>query len=173
VELLAVHTVKARGKVDTSTAMDPFSCAASIFAVASLAVQLVQSVDNARAFIRNFSGASGELQRLSQLLDRLRALLQDVRDVIERQSSLQHFPLPSNTISSCLNSCRISLVSVEDAIKCYDSGQPSNNKSAVKRLHLDVKFGFKAKNIRHLEQRLQQDINDLNTALGMNTVNIL
>jgi hypothetical protein len=171
--ILASKTRLTGNTAAATLAMEPLSCTASVFAVASLAVQLLQSVDNARAFIRNFKSASRELQRLSYLLERLRALLQDVRDVIKRQASLQHFPLPSNTIYSCLRSCKTSLLLVEDEVKGYDSGQLSNRTSCVKKLHLDVKFGFKARNIAHLETRLQQDINDLNTALGMNTVSIL
>jgi hypothetical protein len=58
--------------------------AASIIAVVSLAIQLIQSVDTVRTFVRDVKGASKELERLVELLDRLSALLQDVRHVIEQ-----------------------------------------------------------------------------------------
>jgi hypothetical protein len=53
-------------------------------AVASLSIQLVQSIGAIKTFIRNVKGAPEELERLVDLLERLAALLEDVRDVMER-----------------------------------------------------------------------------------------
>jgi hypothetical protein len=73
----------------------------------SLSIQLVQSIGIIKTFIRNVKDAPKELERLVDLLERLEALLSDVRDVMERQSSLQglHLPAPSMTIFKCLKGC--------------------------------------------------------------------
>jgi ABC-type multidrug transport system fused ATPase/permease subunit len=145
--------------------------AASVIAVVSLALQLVQSVDTIKTFVRDVKGASKELERLAELLDRLSALLQDVRDVMERQTSLQHFPLPSNTIFACLKTCEKSLVLLQDVVKKHDTNH-ANDVSAVRRLKNDIRLGFKVKDIATFEVRIQRDVNDLHAALGVNLTSI-
>lgn len=61
--------------------MEALSGAASGMAVISLSIQLIQSVDKIRTFIRNVKGASAELERLAELLARLAAVLDDVRNL--------------------------------------------------------------------------------------------
>lgn len=132
---------------------------ASIIAVVSLTIQRVQTVKVVKTFARDVKGASKELERLVELLDRLSALLQDVRDVMKRQASLRGFPLLSNTIFACLKSCEKSLGLLEDVVKKYGGGQ-NNGSSAVKKLKDDVMLAFRAKDIVTFEARIQRDIND-------------
>ncbi|KAH3911890.1 hypothetical protein HBI56_137800 [Parastagonospora nodorum] len=146
--------------------------AASIIAVVSLTLQLVQTVNTVKTFVRDVKGASKELERLITLLELLGALLQDVRDVMERQTSLRDFPLPSNTIFVCLKSCEKSLGLLEDEVTKHRKVQGSNP-SAMKRWKDDVKLAFRAKDIVAFEARIQRDINDLHTSLGTNTTKIL
>ncbi|KAH4171142.1 hypothetical protein HBI24_165660 [Parastagonospora nodorum] len=146
--------------------------AASIIAVVSLTLQLEQTVNTVKTFVRDVKGASKELERLIELLELLGALLQDVRDVMERQTSLRDFPLPSNTIFACLKSCEKSLGLLEDEVTKHRKVQGSNP-SAMKRLKDDVKLAFRAKDIVAFEARIQRDINHLHTSLGTNTTKIL
>ncbi|KAF2033585.1 hypothetical protein EK21DRAFT_58205 [Setomelanomma holmii] len=151
--------------------MDSLSGVASSMAVASLSIQLLESVSKIRTFLRYVKGASKELERLAELLDRLRALLEDVRDVMERQTSLQaqHFPAPSMTIFNSLKSCEESLKDLEIGIDKYKSVLCG----AMKRLKEDIKFAFKSRDIEGFEARIQRDIEYLHAALGMNTTSIL
>jgi hypothetical protein len=150
--------------------MDPLSGAASVIAVASLALQLLQSVDTVKAFVRDIQSVSKELARLAELLTRLAALLQDVRDVMERQTSLHYFPQPSNTIFACLKSCEESLGLLKDVVKRYDKGQSKT--SAFRKFQDDFKLVFKMKDIAIFETRIQREIDGLHAALGMNTTSI-
>jgi len=150
VAALPHHTTKRIADPD----MDPLSGVASVFAVASLALQLIQTVDTVKTFVKDVKGASKELERLAELLDRLGALLQDVRELMERQTSLEHFPVPSNTIFACLKSCETSLGLLEDVVKKYGKVRGSNP-SAVKRWKDDLKLAFEAKDIATFELRIQ------------------
>jgi hypothetical protein len=147
--------------------MEVLSGVASGMAVVSLTVQLLQSANAIKTFIRDVKSASKELERLSESLDCLSALLTNVRDVMERQTSLQHCPLPSQTISDCLKSCQSSLGLLEETAKKYERKQ-GGSASALKKLKDDIKFGFKTQDITAIEARIQSDINGLNTALGTN-----
>lgn len=61
--------------------MEPLSGIASGMAVVSLSLQLIQSVDTIRTFIRNVKEAEKELERLASLLTRLAAILEDTRNL--------------------------------------------------------------------------------------------
>jgi hypothetical protein len=151
--------------------MEVLSGVASGMAVVSLTVQLLQSTNTIKTFLRDVRGASKELERLSELLDCLSALLADVHDVMERQTSLQHCPLPPQTIFDCLRSCESSLGLLEDIAKKYGRKQ-GGNASTMRKLRHDIKFSFKTQDISGIEARIQRDINSLNTALGTNATNI-
>ncbi|KAH7077937.1 hypothetical protein BKA63DRAFT_274932 [Paraphoma chrysanthemicola] len=154
--------------------MDGLSGVASGMAVASLSIQLLESIGTIRAFIRDVKAATKELQRLAELLDRLRDLLEDVRNVMKQQTSLQtqHFPAPSVTIFNSLKSCEEALRVLEQAVEKYKS--PRNGAgSAMTRLKADVRFGFKTKDIAAFEARIQREIDHLHAALGMNMTSIL
>ncbi|KAH7088488.1 hypothetical protein FB567DRAFT_524479 [Paraphoma chrysanthemicola] len=154
--------------------MDGLSGVASGMAVASLSIQLIDSIGTIRAFIRDVKGASKELQRLAELLDRLRALLEDIRNVMKQQTSLQaqHFPAPSMTIFNSLKGCEEALRVLEQAVEKY-TGARNGAGSAMTRLKEDIRFGFKTKDIAAFEARIQREIDHLHTALGMNVTSIL
>jgi hypothetical protein len=154
--------------------MEVLSGVASSIAVASLAIQLLQSVGTIKSFIHEVKGASKELERLAALLDQLNALLADVRDVMERQTSLQgqHFPAPSQMIFDALKSCEGSLGSLQIVIQKYKKTRHSNA-STVLKLKDDIKFSFKAKDIAGFETQIQREIDTLHAALGLNSTRIL
>jgi hypothetical protein len=154
--------------------MEALSAVASGMAVASLSIQLLQSVGTIKSFIRDVKGASKELERLETLLDRLNALLEDVHDVMERQTSLQgqHFPAPSQMIFDVLKSCEGSLEALQSVIVKYKRTS-NGNTSTVKKLKDDIKFSFKAKDVAEFEVRMQREIDHLHAALGLNSTKIL
>jgi hypothetical protein len=151
--------------------MECLAGAASGIAVASLAIQLVQSINTIREFIRNVKGASEELGRLVEMLGRLNALMVDIHDIMGRQTLLQSCPLPSQTIYNCLKSCETNLRLLENIIKPHNRRQCVHAPALIKLKH-DIKFGFKSKDIATFEARVQRDIINLNTALGANGTNI-
>lgn len=61
--------------------MEPLSGAASAIAVVSLSIQLIESVDRIKSFIKNVKGAPKELERLVGLLTRLAAILHDAQNM--------------------------------------------------------------------------------------------
>ncbi|CAO2647786.1 Nn.00g087080.m01.CDS01 [Neocucurbitaria sp. VM-36] len=158
----------------TKDTMEALSGAASGIAVVSLSIQLVQSVGTIKTFIRNVKDAPKEFERLVELLERLSALLEDVCAVLERQSSLQgqHFPAPSMTIFKCLQGCEKTLQPLQNIVEKFDNSQP-HTASVIARFKNEVKLGLKAKDIAGFEMRIEQEINYLHAALGMNSTAIL
>ncbi|KAH5188329.1 hypothetical protein HBI82_111240 [Parastagonospora nodorum] len=152
--------------------MDTFSTAASGVAFASLLVRLLQSVGTVKTLVRDFKGASKELERLDELLERLCALLQDVDIIVGHQKSLPHFPLPSDTLFACLKSCETSLNKLEDITTRYNK-RWNKEPSALERVKGDFRLALRTQDIAMIEARIQRDVNNLHAALGINTTNIL
>jgi hypothetical protein len=149
--------------------MDGLSGVASGMAVISLSLQLIQSIDMIRTKIRLVKGASAEVERLARILGSLGALLDDVHQIMEYQSSsgVETIPVPSMTIFDCLKGCEGQIEPLIQMIKEY-SRQETGLGTKCARLRRDDKIGFKAKDVAGIEDRIQQEIDRLNMALTIN-----
>ncbi|KAH4004438.1 hypothetical protein HBI56_178990 [Parastagonospora nodorum] len=154
--------------------MEVLSVAASGMAVASLSLQLLHTIGTIKSFIRDVKGASKELGRLAALLDQLFALLDNVRDVMERQTSLQgqHFPVPASMIFEALKSCEKSLEPLFAIVEKHKKSLVGSVPAVVKWKDY-IKFGFKTKDIAEFEGRIQSEIDYLHAALTVNSTSIL
>jgi hypothetical protein len=144
--------------------------AASGIAVASIAIQLLNSTNTIRTIICNVKNASQELVRVSSLLDRLGGILQIIVDLLDQQALLkdQLIPVPES-IHRCLRRCGESIVPLQEIVDRYSSSQASNR---LHRLRADVRAALKAGDVRSLEIRLQQEIEILSLALVTNGTKI-
>jgi len=144
--------------------------AASGIAVASIAIQLLNSTNTIRTFIRDVKNASQELLRVASLLDRLGGILQIVVDLLNQQDLLKDQPIPvPESVYRCLQRCEESIVPLQDIVNRYLSSQASNR---LRRLQADVKASLKAGDVRNLEIRLQQEMEILSLALVTNGTRI-
>lgn len=154
--------------------MEVLSGVASGMAVASLSIQLVDSIIKIRDFILDVKGASKELIRLANLLDQLKSLLEDVSNLMERQASLQQqcMPAPPATIVAALGCCQASIEALSDIVEKYRRSQQSSS-SSIAKLKDELRFGLKTKDVVALEERIQRDYQCLFMALQLNDTNIL
>jgi hypothetical protein len=152
--------------------MEILSGAASGMAVGSLALQLLQSTDTIKTFISQVKDASKELKRLVDLLVDLSELLDQVRTLVEHQTSLQDCPLPCQPIFDALKACESSLAALEQVVAKYKRKHATKRPGPIDRLGHDIKFAFKANQIITLEDRLQRAVTNLNLAIGLNGTNV-
>ncbi|EMD60870.1 hypothetical protein GGP41_009818 [Bipolaris sorokiniana] len=154
--------------------MEALSGVASGMAVASLSIQLIDSIETIKTFVRNVKDAQQELERLVDLLERLEALLEDVRALMERQTSLQseHFPMPSMTIFKCLKSCEKTLEPLHAIVDKYTPA-PSKVGTRMDKLKTGLRFSLKAKDVKDFETRIEREIGFLHASLGANCGAIL
>jgi signal transduction histidine kinase len=153
--------------------MDALSGVASGMAVASLSLQLIQSISTINTFIRAVKGAPKELERLVESLERLRAILNDICQLMELQTSRSShgIPMPSMTIFNCLKSCEHQLRPLQSLVDRYGNNH-SQDRSKSGKLWDSVTMGFKTKDILGFEARIQQEMTNLTTALIMNSTSI-
>ena len=78
----------------------------SAFAVVSLAFQLVDTVQRISKFTKDLKDAPVELPQLSETLDRLTAILVEVRSLLEQQASVPCLSEPNGCIFGALKYCK-------------------------------------------------------------------
>ncbi|KAI8936997.1 hypothetical protein NX059_006221 [Plenodomus lindquistii] len=138
---------------------------ASGMAVASLSLQLVDSVKRIRTFLRHVKDAPKELERLIDLLARLSTQLQEVHDICDQQASGQGPGLQprSNTISQQLQSCKNTIQPLQELVEKYS--KPGSGGPGFSKLMREIKLGAKAKSILELEERLEREMGYLQNAV--------
>jgi hypothetical protein len=148
--------------------------AASAIGIVSLSLQLIETIKKIKNFIRDVKDASKELSRLEDLLERLGALIQDIRAVMEKQKSLpnQHIPAPSTSVFFSLKACEKSLEPLLEIVNKFQDSRVHGN-STVARLKSDIRLGLKTKVILEFETRVQHEMNYLQIALLTNVTNIV
>ena len=105
-------------------------------------------------------------------LEHLEALLEDVRQLIERQTSLQQASGPvSRSLLICLKSCEKSIDPLRNLIERYHQSQSLDHGFPAK-LRRDISIGLKTKDILELERAVDREIDRLSTALIVNGTNI-
>jgi hypothetical protein len=91
--------------------MEALSGVISGIAVVSLPLRLIKSIEVIKTSAHNFKDVLEDLVRLVASLERLEALLQVVRIMVEEQPSLQgqHFSAPFTIMTESLDGCEKSL----------------------------------------------------------------
>jgi hypothetical protein len=154
--------------------MEVLAGVSSGMAVASLSLQLIDTIKRINTFVHNIKDAPKELSRLEGLLERLDALLQDIQAAVVQQTSLlgHQMPAPSASIYHGLQACEKSLEPLLELVKKHQDTRAQGN-STIARLKSDIRLGLKTKDIAEYEVRIQQDIDYLHTALSTNMMNIM
>jgi hypothetical protein len=151
--------------------MDGLSGVASGMAVASLSLQLIQSIGTIKTFIRDVKGATEELKKLATQLTILNAYLEEVRNLMEQQTSQQYLPAPFMPIYECLQGYETSLGLLQEVIDKYKAS--CGNGTAIARVKNGIKFGFKTKDIASYAARIQRDVEYLHALLNLNSGSVL
>ncbi|OAL51303.1 hypothetical protein IQ07DRAFT_419100 [Pyrenochaeta sp. DS3sAY3a] len=143
-------------------------------AIASVSIQLIDSISAIKKFIQNVKDAPKESHRIVDLLERLGDLIEGVRDMTERQAMLRghQLPAPSPLILRCLKSCETTLQPLQDLADKYQRSQAQKS-SPITKLRGDLKLAWKSKDIVAMETRIQQEIQYLTSTLVLNSTSIL
>jgi hypothetical protein len=151
--------------------MDPISGAASIFAVVSLALQLVGSVDNARRFLRNIKDAPVEFQRLAESLDQLHLLLSDITDSLTRYNGLKGMPRPPQSLGMALISCPSRLDELEPLKKSAKLLLTASKGKASKSWAL-LKLSMRRKDVDEYDKHVHKAITALQVAMSLYSLDV-
>jgi hypothetical protein len=163
---LAQDTITARTCLKDT--MDGLSAAASGIAVVSLALQLVGSVREIRHFLHSISEAPEELKRLIDLLEQLELILEQVGMLAQRQRGNVGLADAGLFVSvlRAIKTCETKLAMLEDVVEATKEASASSNR--VTKTLGSFKLASREKNIRGIEQQLNEAVNLLNLTMMAN-----
>lgn len=142
--------------------MEALGAAASAIGVVSLAVQLVETVQDIISFLKSLEGAPEQIERLIYGLDQLNDVLKDVRSVAEVQQFGSDIPVSS--MEAALKGCLKEISFVEAVLKKLQIGYGSS-RGFVRKKWNSLKFLNKRKEIEDFEGKIQQSMNHLTLSL--------
>ena len=122
---------------------------ASVFAIVSLSLQLIECVDKIRTFIKGVKQARAELESLLGTLDVLASTIQSIRDAPPDGNSLSR-----TAVMSGLQNCEDNLGPLKEMADKY-SRLAQQQSSSRRQLWNDLKFAMKAQEIRDIKDKLQ------------------
>jgi hypothetical protein len=148
--------------------MDGLSAAASGIAVASLTIQLVDSIREILRFLHLVADAPKELKRLCNLLEQLELILESIRVIMEKQRMRKREIEPSITTSvlRAISTCKAKVEVLEDVVQKAKRAYMGSNKAAKSVGKL--KLACKKKDIEDIETHLQHAVCILDLTMTMN-----
>jgi hypothetical protein len=137
--------------------MDGLSAAASGIAVASLAIQLVDSVREIHRFFRTLKDAPEELDRLLDLLEHMELMLDNIAKLVDRDSDI------SPSVLKAIQSCEKALNKLDGLIQKVK--RDSSAQSPLKRSLGFFKFACKKEEVEDIERQLDRAVSNLNMVM--------
>ena len=136
------------------------------FAVVSLAIQLVDSVQEARTFLKDVRNAPNELVRLDETLDQLSSVLQYVRTLLEEQILALRLPGTPTFILGALENCARKMGPLKSLVD--EARVSTGQRRSLQRAWGSTRFAAKKKDLRQLERQLSDAKSDLQLAITGN-----
>jgi hypothetical protein len=146
--------------------MEGLSAAASGIAVASLTIQLVESVRKIQRFLRHVSEAPRELQRLLDLLEQLELILENIGMIMNKQQRHHGGPDVVTSVWKSMKMCESKLSMLEKVVEAAKKATESKNRAA--RSLASFRLACKKRDVEEFEVHLQQAISVLDLTMTMN-----
>ena len=136
------------------------------FAVVSLAIQLVDSVQEARSFIKDVQNAPNELVRLAETLDQLNSVLNYVRNLLEQQLLALRLPGTPTFILDALQDCARKIEPLKRVVE--EARVSAKQQRRAQRAWASTKLASKKEDLQQLERQLRDAKSDLQLAITGN-----
>ena len=147
--------------------MDGLSSAASAIALVSLAIQLVDTVQEISKFLKNVQNAPKEVLRLIETLDQLQGTLDNVRHLIDQQFLVLRLPGSPAFITKAMENC----VKQIKALETFASAakRSLDHQHRLRRTWASMRVVAKQQDIEDIQCRLRDAKMDLQFALSSNS----
>ncbi len=158
------YSLSGLSRLDFQRIMDGVS---GVLAMASFSIQLVETVQKARKFLKEVRTASEELERLVDALDQFESLLIAANGIVERQNKIGSLSGAVNVIDNALLRCRTTVEKLDtsvNAIKAHFNVQGHGRKAWA-----SFKAVAKKEEVKNLLRQVQENMTNLQTALLLNT----
>lgn len=140
---------------------------ASAFAVISLAVQLVDTVQEIRDFLRSVQNAPNELIKLVETLEQLHGTLNQVKHLLKQQYSILRLPGSPVFMENALQNCSRKISTLEKVVN--EAKNTLARQSRVKRTLAVMKLVSKKEDLQKMQSQLLHAEMRLQTAMLSNS----
>ena len=147
--------------------MDGLSNVASAIAVVSLAVQLVDTIQEISKFLKNAQDAPNEVSRLLETLAQLQGTLDNVRQLIDQQFLVLRLPGSPVFITSAMENCEKHIKELETFVST--ARRSFENQRMLRRTWASLRVVAKKQDIEDIQRRLRDAKMDLQFALSSNS----
>ena len=147
--------------------MDGLSGAASAIAIVSLAIQLVDTVQEIKKFLKNVQDAPKEVLRLLETLDQLQGTLDNVRQLIDRQFLVLRLPGSPAFIIKAMENCEKQIKALETVV--WKARQSLEHQHMLRRTWSSMEVVAKKHDIEDIQCRLKDAKMDLQFAVSSNS----
>lgn len=139
----------------------------SASAVVSLAIQLLETVQEIRDFLRSVHHAPSELIKLVETLEQLHGTLNQVRHLLEQQYSILRLPGSPVFMESALQNCNRKIITLEKVVNEAKVSLGWQNR--VKRTWAAMKLAYKKEDMQEMQTQLLHAETGLQTAMLSNS----
>lgn len=142
--------------------------ASGVFAVVSLTIQLVDTIQKIRSFFHEIRDVPKELLTLVQLLNRQDDCFKLVRDFVEQQNSTSSVsPASLTLILNTLGDCETIFETLESFVNKARSSLVHRNQ--LQRTWASLRIALKKEDIQELQNQLRDATNALHVAITINS----
>ena len=147
--------------------MDPVS---GIFAGLSLSIPLIQTVNDARAFLKEMRSSPDELAKLMESLDQLELILTGITGFTHRQRELLHSPNALDLVQRALQRCQSRVNGLEVFIRRLQSSL--EHQRGVRKFWASIHTAVKKHEIKILRKDIHESIANLQMAVSVNVAQL-
>ena len=151
----------------TAVWMDGLSGAASAIAIVSLAIQLVDTVQEISKFLKNVQDAPKEVLRLVETLDQLQGTLDNVRQLTDHQFLVLRLPGSPAFITKAMENCEKQIKALETVVR--KARRSLEHQHMLRRTWSSMKIVAKKQDIEDIQCRLRDAKMDLQFAVSSNS----
>ena len=147
--------------------MDGLSNVASAVALVSLAIELVDTVQEISKFLKNIQDAPKEVLMLIETLDQLQGTLDNVRQLIDQQFLVLRLPGSPTFITKAMGNCEKHIKALETIASTARRSFEHQHK--LRRTWASIRLVAKKQDIEDIQCRLRDAKMDLQFALTSNS----
>lgn len=138
-----------------------------IFAVISLAIQVLDTVHKTSGFVKDIQDAPSELIELSETLEQLELVLQEVNLLLQQRYMVLRLPGSPIVLLRALEACCRRVTPLQDIIQKARETMGQGNRT--QRTWASFKLVTKKERLRELRTHLRDAKSDLSTAMSVNS----
>ncbi len=137
-----------------------------IFAVISLAIQVLDTVHKTSGFVKDIQDAPRELIELSETLEQLELVLQEVNLLLQQRYMVLRLPGSPIVLLRALEACGRRVMPLQDIIQ--KAREIMGQGSRAQRTWASFKLVTKKERLRELQKCLRDAKFDMSTAMTVN-----